>query len=98
MHTLALLIRVSRRPKRSSAASTIRPAVAGSVMSAATVSRSGSCDDLIVRPLATTAQSWLRYPATRPAPMPREAPVMMATLRMLIVDLLTGGRLTRPID
>src|SRR4029077_9458680 len=85
MHTPALLTKVSRRPKRSSAASTIRPAVAGSVMSAATVSRSGSCDDLIIRALATNAQSRPRYPATRPAPMPLEAPVMMATFCMVMV-------------
>ena len=65
----ALLTSVSMRPNRSSAASTTRPAVAGSVMSPATVSRSGSRDGLIVRALATTAQSRLRYPATRPAPM-----------------------------
>src|SRR6201986_5663582 len=92
MHTPALLTKVSRRPKRSSAASTIRPAVAGSVMSAATVSRSGSCDDLIVRALATTAQSRPRYPATRPAPMPREAPVMMATFcTVMVTGLVTEG-------
>ncbi len=60
MNTPALLTRVSMRPKRSSAASAIRPAVAGSAMSPATVSRSGSCDGLIVRALATTAQSRLR--------------------------------------
>src|SRR6516225_9206269 len=80
----ALLTRVSMRPKRSSAASTIRPAAAGSVMSPATVSRSGSSDGLIVRALATTAQVRPRYPATRPAPMPAEAPVMMATLWMVM--------------
>ena len=36
----------------------IRSAVAGSVMSPATVSRSGSSDGLMVRELATTAQPW----------------------------------------
>ena len=51
--------------------------------------------------LATTAQSRLRYPATRPAPTPREAPVMMATLWVVMVNLLTGdsGRtIDLPID
>jgi hypothetical protein len=80
MTTPALFTSVSMRPKRSSAASTIRPAVAGSLMSAATVSTFWSGDDLIVRAVATTAQSRARYPATRPTPVPREAPVMMATL------------------
>ena len=39
------------RPNRSRAASAIRSAVAGSAMSPATVSRSGSSDGLIVRAL-----------------------------------------------
>ena len=33
----------------------------------------------MVREVATTAQPRFRYPATMPAPMPCEAPVMMAT-------------------
>ena len=52
-------------------------------MSPATVSRSGSSDGLIVRALATTAQPCLRYPATSPAPIPREAPLMIATLPVM---------------
>src|SRR5580698_2503586 len=92
MNTPALLTSVSMRPKRSSAASMIRLAVAGSPMSPATVSRPGSADGLILRALATTAQSRLRYPATRPAPMPREAPVTMATLWVVMVmRYSTGG-------
>ena len=83
MNTPALLTRVSIRPKRSSAAPAIRPAVAGSVMSPATLSTSGSPDGSIVRALATTAQPRSRYPATRPAPMPWEAPVMTATLPVM---------------
>ena len=67
-------------------------AVAGSVMSAATASRNGSGDGLMVRELAITAQSRLGYPATSPAPMPREAPVMMATLRAVMAgSYATGG-------
>jgi hypothetical protein len=48
---------------------------------------------LIVRELATTAQFRFRYPATRPAPMPPEAPVMMATLRVVMVTIYStnGG-------
>ena len=80
-YTPALLTRVSMRPNRSSAPSMIRSAVAGFAMSPSTVSTSGSCDGLIVRALATTAQPRPRYPATRPAPMPCDPPVMMATLR-----------------
>src|ERR1700684_3120964 len=96
MNTPALLTSVSMRPKRSSAASMIRLAVAGSPLSAGTGWRSGPADGLILRALATTAQSRLRYPATRPAPMPREAPVTMATLWVVMVrDLLTGDGLTR---
>ena len=68
------------RPNRSIAPPMIRSAVAGSAMSPSTVSTSGSSDDLIVRALATTAQPCWRYAATRPAPMPCEPPVMMATL------------------
>src|SRR6516165_5244927 len=79
MYTPALLTRVSMRPNRSSAPSMIRSAVAGSAMSPATVSTAGSSDGLIVRALATTAQPRPRYPATRPAPMPCEPPVTMAT-------------------
>ncbi len=52
-------------------------------MSPSMVSRSGSPDGLNVRALATTAQPRPRYPATRPAPMPWEPPVMMATLRLV---------------
>jgi len=74
---------LSARPKRSSAPPTIRAAVAGSVMSSATVSRSGSSDDLIVRAVATTAQPRVRYPPTSPAPMPWEPPVMTATLPVM---------------
>jgi hypothetical protein len=61
----------------------IRPAAAGSAMSASTVSTSGSPDRLIVRAVATTAQPRSRYPATRPAPMPWEAPVMTTTLPVM---------------
>ena len=88
-----LLTRVSMRPKRSSAVSTIRPAVAGPVISPAPVTRSGSCDRLIVRELATTAPFRFRYPATRPAPMPPEAPVMMATwwVVMMTIHSTDGG-------
>jgi hypothetical protein len=54
-------------------------------MSPATASDSGFGDGLIARALATTARAWRLYPATRPAPMPGEAPVMMATLCMVMV-------------
>src|SRR5208283_2587326 len=53
MNTPALLTRVSMRPNRSSAAPTMRPAVAGSVRSAAMVSTPGSSEGLIVRAVAT---------------------------------------------
>ena len=72
----------------------IRPAVAGSAMSPATVSRSGSSDGLIVRALATTAQPRSRYPSTSPAPMPWDPPVMMATRRfvsLMAAQLPLGG-------
>jgi hypothetical protein len=84
MNTPALLTRVSTRPKRSSAAPTIWPAVAGSAMSPATVSTPGSRDGVIVLAVATTAQPRARYPVTRPAPMPLEPPVMMATLPVMM--------------
>src|SRR5580693_2295287 len=71
------------RPKRRSAASTIRSAVARWVRSAATVTISASSDGSIARALATTAQPSPRYPATSPAPTPREPPVMTATLRVM---------------
>src|ERR1700733_7151036 len=89
MYTPALLTRVSMRPNRPSAASMIRSAVAGSVMSPATASTSGSSEGAMVRALATTAQPCARYPATRPAPMPCEPPVMMATLPVMARPLST---------
>jgi hypothetical protein len=55
-YTPALLTSVSMRPNRSSVASMIRAAVAGSAMSPSTVSTSGSSDGLIVPAVATTAQ------------------------------------------
>src|SRR5262249_49784294 len=70
----------SMRPKRSSAPPMIRPAAAGSAMSASTVATSGSREGLIVSEVATTAQPRCRQPATSPAPMPGEAPVMTTTL------------------
>src|SRR4051794_34690509 len=69
------------RPNRSSAALMIRSVVARSVRSPLTVSRAGSWAGSIVRDTATTAQPFRRYAATRPAPMPWEPPVMIATLR-----------------
>ena len=53
-------------------------------MSPATVSTPGSWDGVIVLAVATTAQPRARYPATRPAPMPWEPPVMMATLPVMM--------------
>src|ERR1700751_5667605 len=47
MYTPALLTKVSMRPNRSSAASAIWSAVAGSVMSPATVSRASASDGLV---------------------------------------------------
>ncbi len=67
------------RPKRSSAWSTMRSAVAGSDTSPATVSRPGSAVGVIVRDVATTAHSLRRYPSTIPAPMPCDPPVTIAT-------------------
>ena len=58
-------------------------AVAGSAMSPSTVRTPGSSAGLIVRAVATTAQPRPRYPATSPAPMPWEAPVMTATLPVM---------------
>src|ERR1700722_18053121 len=71
------------RPNRSSAASMIRPAVAASVMSPATARTCGSSEGAMVRAVATTAPPRAGYPATRPAPMPCEPPVMMATLPVM---------------
>src|SRR6266508_3230753 len=56
MKTPALLMRVSMRPKRSSAPLMIRSVVAGSDTSPSTVSTAGSAAGLIVREVATTAQ------------------------------------------
>jgi hypothetical protein len=61
----ALLTSVSVRPNRSSAAPVIRSAVAGWVMSPATVSTSGSAEGLIVRALATA------HPRAVPRGQPR---------------------------
>src|SRR6202020_3203241 len=98
MYTPALLTRVSMRPNRPSAASMIRSAVAGSVMSPATASTSGSSEGAMVRALATTAQPRARYPATRPAPMPCEPPVMMATLPAVSAVLIAGPPRSRRGD
>ena len=72
----------------------IRSVVAGSDTSPSTVSTSGSLAGLIVREVATTAQPCCRYPATRPAPMPWEPPVMMATFwsRWLTVPVSPGSQ------
>src|SRR5689334_1263846 len=59
-------------------------------MSPATVSTSGSCDGLIVRAVATTAQPRPRYSATSPAPMPREPPVMRATFPVMTPPALAA--------
>src|SRR5262249_40579971 len=74
--------------KLSRAAPVTRSAVAGSAMSPSTVSTSGSPEGPMVRAAAATAQPRPRYPATRPAPMPREAPVMTATLPVMTPLLL----------
>src|SRR3954470_10774676 len=80
MNTPALLIRVSIRPNRSSAWSTVRRAVSASAMSPVTATHPFSfarADQDRATP--TTAYPARRYPATRPAPIPCEAPVMIAT-------------------
>src|SRR5215211_227424 len=48
-------------------------------MSPRTVRKSDSSEERIERDVATTAYPASRNPATRPAPMPCEAPVMTAT-------------------
>ncbi len=48
-------------------------------MSPCTVRKSGSSEEGIEREVATTAYPARRNAAARPAPMPREAPVMTAT-------------------
>src|SRR5487761_318905 len=77
--TPALLTRVSTRPKRSIAWLMIWSAVACSEMSPSTVRTSGSFDGLMLSEFATTAQPRCRYPSTRPAPIPCEPPVTIAT-------------------
>src|SRR3954451_24584991 len=69
------------RPKRATAAAMIRSVGARCVTSPLTASTAGSPAGAIVRDTATTAQPCCRYAATRPAPMPCEPPVMIATLR-----------------
>jgi hypothetical protein len=56
-----------------------------SAISPATVTRSGLVLGLIERELATTRYPLARKPSTRPAPMPWDAPVMMATLRSVLM-------------
>src|ERR1700754_2395668 len=78
-----LLIRVSTRPNCERAVSTRRSAVAGSPIFPATVSISGCCESGMVRELAIMREPLLRYASTKPAPTPRDAPVMIAIFSVL---------------
>src|SRR3954469_8086059 len=81
----ALFTTVSIRPKRSTAASTMRLPTPGCPTSPGTASTIGSSPSRIVREFATTAQPSLRYPATRPAPIPCDAPVISATRGLVVM-------------
>src|ERR1700733_5200111 len=77
----ALLIRVSIRPNRLTACSTIIWAVSTSAMSPLTVKKSDASEGLIERDVPTTPYPARRKLSATPAPMPCDAPVTMATLR-----------------
>src|SRR3954452_25294149 len=79
----ALLTSVSIRPNRSSVRFITRPAVSGSAMSPAAVRKLDSSAAWIDRDVPVTAYPAPRNAATRPAPMPCEAPVTSATLGLI---------------
>src|SRR5215471_21690875 len=78
----ALLMRASMRPNRDTAVSAILAAVRGSPMSPSTSARFGDGGKGFVlemfREFATLLYPRFRNASTRPAPIPWEAPVMIA--------------------
>src|SRR5262249_4224715 len=92
IRTPALFISTSIRPNLETAVSTILAAVSGSPISPSTSATFEAAANglalVMVREFATTLYPRLRNASTSPAPIPREAPVIIAVLLVCAISKL----------